>query len=183
MSSKKKEGGKGFLTDAGDPKPLTVSRTRPYGTELSESESEWDGHTACSVSTSTNGKPADVSSKGLKSKEPIVMVSNVKSHGTPSVSASGCITKSKMKTVNHDMNDVSENLVESGNVSEESPAQCLLNKELIGIRVMSSAIADSPDNTMLDHYRSHLEFTEKYLTERREHLVRLIEEYEMTANK
>ena len=78
-SEKKTErGGEGcfFFNDI-DPKPLTIHhRTRALGTEVSESESEWDGLTCCSVSTSTNGKPASVSSANIKSK------------GTESVSAS-----------------------------------------------------------------------------------------------
>ena len=68
-------GGLGFFNGI-DPNPLIIRPARPHGTEVSESESEWDDLTCCSVSTSTNGKPASVSSANIKSK------------GTESVSAS-----------------------------------------------------------------------------------------------
>ena len=65
-SEKKTErGGEGcfFFNDI-DPKPLTIHRTRPLGSEVSETESEWDGLTCCSVSTSTNEKTSKCISYG-----------------------------------------------------------------------------------------------------------------------
>ena len=174
-SEKKTErGGEGcfFFNDI-DPKPLTIHRTRPLGTEVSESESEWDGLTCCSVSTSTNGKPASVSSVNMTSKRmPNVSMSSTNLKELPVYESA---SESKTESVT-EVNDVSGDLKESGSVSEESPALCLLEKELHGIRVMSSAIADSPDASTLDHYRSHLQSAEKYLTTRQE-------QYGLTADK
>jgi hypothetical protein len=65
--------------------------------------------------------------------------SGVKSKGTLNVSASGVGTKSKTESVNVKPKGVSEQVMESGSVSvsvsEESPALCLLKKELHGIRI------------------------------------------------
>ena len=60
--SKKTMGGReGFSEETEDPKPMHLLRARPFGTEVSESESEWDGQTCCSVSTSIHGKAGSVS--------------------------------------------------------------------------------------------------------------------------
>ena len=132
-SEKKTErGGEGcfFFNDI-DPKPLTIHRTRPLGSEVSETESEWDGLTCCSVSTSTHGKPASVSSVNMTSKRtPNVSVSSTNLKELPVYESA---SESKTESVT-EVNDVSGDLKESGSVSEESPALCLLEKELHGIR-------------------------------------------------
>ena len=94
-SEKKMErGGEGcfFFNDI-DPKPLTIHPTRPLGTE-----SEWDGLTCCSVSTSSNGKPASVSLVSMTSKRaPTVSVSSTNLKKLPVYRANVCVCVDKIR--------------------------------------------------------------------------------------
>ena len=127
--SKKTTGGReGFSEKTNDPQPMHILRARPMGPEVSESESEWDGQTCCSVGTSITGKAGSVSS--------------IKSKGMSNVAAA----KGKMNEVKSDGSSVNEVKMNGGismsevntktaNMSEESPALCLLKGELSGIRI------------------------------------------------
>ena len=150
--SKKTTGGReGFSEKTNDPQPMHILRARPMGPEVSESESEWDGQTCCSVGTSITGKAGSVSS--IKSKG----MSNVAAAKGKINGVDGGSSVHEVKSDGSSVNEVkmnggtsmSEVNTKTANMSEESPALCLLKREFFSIRnafcVLLRSVDDSGD--------------------------------------